>query len=220
MDRNGKLVLTLVLLAVAVVVAVCAVSAATVLGPGAAPLASLAGVLMGGVAWFGREFLRENDEKRRVCETYAAVIELQYNFLRVVLSDATIDRWRYLASDIAGGVEAESFGTRPDNLYPLLADATPYLHLLRSDTIRLLSQWHFMENDILSMWEDLGTRRISSLGPTRVAAYYDEIKNYRRQYRDYAYSTLLALRAEGLEIDDYRLRTFEEDCAQDVRNPR
>ena len=210
MSQNHKLVVALVISAVALVLTVDAV---TVKLPA---FATLAAVVAGGAAWFFRELFRETAERRRVCESYAAVIAIQYQYIRSVLADDEIDRWAVLAPRIARGFEPESFGKPPREPYPLLADAEPFLHLLGSKTIGLLTRWHYMDADILSLWEDLGTKQISALGPERVGRYYGEMKAYRAAYRDWAYSALLALREEGVDIQNI-LADFTADGARDVR---
>ncbi len=212
MDRNAKLLFALAALAggtVGVVVAFNADSPAL----GTAALAAF-----GAFGWFYREFDREESERRRVCQAYASVIAIQYEFTRDILGDDQLDQWLALAPRIARGLEPESFGEGPDDPYPLLPDLKPHLHLLASGTVDLLGRWHYLDADMVSIWEDLGTKRLSSLGTKRLSAYFDRIKNhYRADYRDYGYSALLALENEMRGKLIVNKQMFVDDGAKDRR---
>jgi hypothetical protein len=178
-------------------------------------LAVLATGVLGGLGWFVREFDREESERRRLCQAYASVIAIQYHFIRDVLSDHELARWLTLAPRIARGFAPESFAERPKDAYPLLPDARSHLHLLAPATVDLLTRWHYMDNDMMTFWEALCTKRLSILGADRLRSHFGDMKRYRSEYRDYGYAALLALRAEnvrGLSVD---LTEFDVDREKD-----
>lgn len=175
--------------------------------------------LLAGVGWFARDLHREALERRSVLQAYAAVIASQYRFMRDVLHDRQLDLWLTRAPDIAAGRQAQSIGRTPENPYPILPDIRQFLHIFPPEAIDLLCRWHYRDVDMVDIWAELGTRQLSRIGPERLATYFAQVREYRDEYRDTAYTCLLVLSHEypRLEPD---LHLFREDHARDLRTAR
>jgi hypothetical protein len=170
--------------------------------------------LAAGGGWLIRDTHDEARRRRSICQAYAAVIEAQFEAIQATLSDAELDRFEALAPAIASGAEPESIGSKTDDPFAGLPDIRDQMHLLSPDTTRLLWKWRLRAVDLFAIYDELGTKRISALGPARLGPYFEWIKRYRDEYRDIGYAALkrLAEDSPGLKVD---VTTHEQAGARD-----
>ena len=164
--------------------------------------------LAAGAGWLFRDVNDEARAVRNICQAYAAVVETHFEEVSDTISDDELARFLRLAPAIVSGDEPESIGSRAADPYAGLPDLHGQMHLLSQDTVRLLWKWRVRDFDLLFVYDELGTKRLSVMGEERLEKYFEWVRKYRDEYRDVGYTALVALRAEfsGLKVN---LERFE-----------
>ncbi len=147
--------------------------------------------LAGGVGWLLKDLDHESRSRGNICHAYAGVIETQFEEIKDSLSDTELFRFLALAPAIANGTEPAAIGTRSRDPYAMLPDLRGQLHVLRPQTVRMLSKWRDLNDELLAVYDRLGTRELSSFPNDRLKKHFEWVKQYRDQYRDVAYTALL-----------------------------
>jgi hypothetical protein len=174
----------------------------------------IVGALAAGAGWLIRDNHEEARRRLSVCQTYAAVIETQFEEIGATLSDTELQRFLELAPQIAAGSEPESIGSRLPDPFAVLPDIRDQMDLLSPETTRLLWKWRVRAADLFFVYDELGTKRLSALGQTRLAAYFEWVKRYRDEYRDIGFAALKSLSREAPSLT-VNLRAHERARARD-----
>jgi len=186
-----------------VVAALLAAVVALALGQVQAGAGIIVGSLATGAGWLFKDLIEEDRSLRKLCQAYAAFIELQHEEVQATFSDTELQRFLDLAPAIAAGTEAPAVGKRVADPYAILPELRDHLHLLSTDTVRYLFKWRARGMDLLSAYDEMGTVEQAKCGAARLAAQFAWLKTYRDEYRDIAYTALHALQSDSpaLRID-------------------
>jgi hypothetical protein len=197
-------------------VAACTPLAILILAPNVSQGTGLiVATLAAGVGWLLRDVIEGERILRTICQAYASLIEAHFEEISDSLSDKEIERFELLAPKIVDGSEAEAVGARAADPFASLPDIRDHLHLLTPRTVRFLWKWRTRSLDLFLIYDQLGTKAMSSAGAKRLHDHCEWIKQYRDEYRDIGYTALkcLASDAPSLEVD---LRLHTEKGAKEL----
>jgi hypothetical protein len=148
----------------------------------------LISVLAAGGGWLIRDLNEKDQAIRNICQAYASFIETHFAELSEALGQAELRRFLHRAPSIAEGREAESIGFRDPAPFDQLPDIRDRLHLLSEDTVRHLTKWRSLTMDLFQIYDQIGTRKLSSLGVSYLEPWFRYvgtlIDNYERVSRD------------------------------------
>ncbi|WP_439576928.1 hypothetical protein [Elioraea sp.] len=159
--------------------------------------------LLGAAGFILRQKLDDWRTQRAIASAFAATIQTQYEFVRDSMNDNELARWSERNAAIRTGAERPSFGKRPDKPYGFLVLEFDKINRLRPQTVTLLADWYLRDQDLMLLWDSIGTKELAELGDERAAAHYENIGKYRNEYRDVGYTALrwLVYDFPDLQID-------------------
>jgi hypothetical protein len=193
---------------VAAAIAVASVSATEVFGLNVGQgNAIFAGIALGAAGYLIKLEIEDARTRKAVAMAIAATIRAQYDFVRDSMNDQELDRWKAKQAAIREGTEKPSFGKRPERPHAFLTLEMEKLNKLRPEVVSLLSEWYLRDQDLMLMWDTIGTKELADLGDRRVTLHFNNITRYVECYRDVGYTCLRWLRFDfphlGIDISSF-----------------
>lgn len=133
-----------------------------------------------GVAGYIITYLHDGMQNREAVAIACYVtVRSYYKLAQNELHPEALQASRLKSLAIASGEEKPSppFGPATPDPYRFLPTQPSGVQELRSDTIRLLTDWHVQDQGLTVYWQMLETEGFAALGPVRINRFYDLIRD-------------------------------------------